>query len=294
KEEKIVMTLGAQAPAPTKVPEPLSDPLAPQMVDDAAYGMTEEVPMPQLIDAENDTIFLQQPIAEEEMPKEEKEPPVHMQLKIKEDENAEFENEKKELDAKKQALNDKFEQLRQNIIGKTTGQASQQNTFPQSAAPGSYPVRPSNIYSEPKKEVSTSKTEDANQAPVAKMNEEESFNMQMVIKNEVSQADEQKPKQTQLNTPPAEDPAPQDKAEDEKRKAAERLQKLRNLSFNINHADPNNEFEAVPAYIRRNMELHNSNSNVENFYSNYSVQPGDNNQAQISTINTFLDGKKPD
>ncbi len=294
KEEKIVMTLGAQAPAPTKVPEPVSDPLAPQMVDDAAYGMTEEVPMPQLIDAENDTIFLQQPIAEEEMPKEEKEPPVHMQLKIKEDENAEFENEKKELDAKKQALNDKFEQLRQNIIGKTTGQASQQNTFPQSAAPGSYPVRPSNIYSEPKKEVSTSKTEDSNQAPVAKMNEEESFNMQMVIKNEVSQADEQKPKQTQLNTPPAEDPAPQDKAEDEKRKAAERLQKLRNLSFNINHADPNNEFEAVPAYIRRNMELHNSNSNVENFYSNYSVQPGDNNQAQISTINTFLDGKKPD
>ena len=294
KEEKIVMTLGAQAQAPTKVPEPVSDPLAPQMVDDAAYGMTEEVPMPQLIDAENDTIFLQQPIAEEEMPKEEKEPPVHMQLKIKEDENAEFENEKKELDAKKQALNDKFEQLRQNIIGKTTGQASQQNTFPQSAAPGSYPVRPSNIYSEPKKEVSTSKTEDSNQAPVAKMNEEESFNMQMVIKNEVSQADEQKPKQTQLNTPPAEDPAPQDKAEDEKRKAAERLQKLRNLSFNINHADPNNEFEAVPAYIRRNMELHNSNSNVENFYSNYSVQPGDNNQAQISTINTFLDGKKPD
>ena len=294
KEEKIVMTLGAQAQAPTKVPEPVSDPLAPQMVDDAAYGMTEEVPMPQLIDAENDTIFLQQPIAEEEMPKEEKEPPVHMQLKIKEDENAEFENEKKELDAKKQALNDKFEQLRQNIIGKTTGQASQQNTFPQSAAPGSYPVRPSNIYSEPKKEVSTSKTEDSNQAPVAKMNEEESFNMQMVIKNEVSQADEQKPKQTKRNTPPTEDPAPQDKAEDEKRKAAERLQKLRNLSFNINHADPNNEFEAVPAYIRRNMELHNSNSNVENFYSNYSVQPGDNNQAQISTINTFLDGKKPD
>jgi cell division protein FtsZ len=61
----------------------------------------------------------------------------------------------------------------------------------------------------------------------------------------------------------------QDVAEDQKRRAAERLQKLRNLSFNINAADPNNEFESVPAYIRRNMELYNNPSTVENFYSNY-------------------------
>jgi cell division protein FtsZ len=51
----------------------------------------------------------------------------------------------------------------------------------------------------------------------------------------------------------------------------------------------------VPAYIRRNMELYgNSFSAIENFYSNYEVKKDDNNQAQISTINTFLDGKKPD
>jgi len=298
KEEKIVMTLGGEKAAPKQAPAPVADPLAPKMVDEASFNLHSEVPMPQMEDAESDMLMLHQPMLEEEMPreeKEEKEAPVHLQLKIKEDANTEFEKEKQELDAKKQALNDKFEQLRQNIIGKTSGQNPQQNTFPKSAATGSYPVRPSNIYSEPKKEVSTSKTEDPAPVPSAKLNEEETFNMQMVIKNEAPTAEGHKPKQTPLTTtPPAEESHGGNSAEDEKRKAAERLQKLRNLSFNINHADPNNEFEAVPAYIRRNMELHNSNANVENFYSNYSVQPGDNNQAQISTINTFLDGKKPD
>ena len=85
-----------------------------------------------------------------------------------------------------------------------------------------------------------------------------------------------------------------DETEEQKRRAAERLHKLRNLSFNVNAADPNNEFETVPAYIRRNMELYNHNSQVESFYSNYEVKSDKNNQAQISTINTFLDGKKPD
>jgi cell division protein FtsZ len=87
----------------------------------------------------------------------------------------------------------------------------------------------------------------------------------------------------------------QDEAEDQKRKAAERLHKLRNLSFNINAADPNNEFESVPAYIRRNLEVHNTAlTSIEKFYSNYTVKSDDNNQGQISTINTFLEGKKPD
>ena len=91
-----------------------------------------------------------------------------------------------------------------------------------------------------------------------------------------------------------EDPALQDETEEQKRRAVERLQKLRNLSFNVNAADPNNEFETVPAYIRRNMELYNNTSAAENFYSNYEVKTDDNNQSHISTINTFLDGKKPD
>jgi cell division protein FtsZ len=93
---------------------------------------------------------------------------------------------------------------------------------------------------------------------------------------------------------PVEEPAAQDDADDLKRRAAERINKLRNLSFNVNAADPNNEFETVPAYIRRNLELYNTISNVENFYSNYEVKTDENNNTEISTINTFLDGKRPD
>ena len=70
--------------------------------------------------------------------------------------------------------------------------------------------------------------------------------------------------------------------------------KLRNLSFNINAADPNNEFETVPAYLRRNVEQHNQIANIESFYSNYTVKSDESNQAEISTINSFLDSKKPD
>ena len=91
-----------------------------------------------------------------------------------------------------------------------------------------------------------------------------------------------------------EEPALQDETEELRRRANDRIAKLRNLSFNINAADPNNEFEAVPAYLRRNMELHNSIADVESFYSKYTVKSDENNQAEISTINTFLDGKKPD
>ena len=86
-----------------------------------------------------------------------------------------------------------------------------------------------------------------------------------------------------------------DEVEEQKRRAAERIQKLRNLSYNMNTADNNQEFDAVPAYVRRNMELFgNTLSSVENFYSKYTVGKDENDQAQISTINTFLDGKKPD
>ncbi len=86
-----------------------------------------------------------------------------------------------------------------------------------------------------------------------------------------------------------------DETEEQRKRAAERLQKLRSLSFNMNAADPNNEFETVPAYIRRNMELFgNTLTSVENFYSKYTVGKDENDNTNISSINTFLDGKKPD
>ena len=91
-----------------------------------------------------------------------------------------------------------------------------------------------------------------------------------------------------------EEPSIPDETEELRRRAMDRIAKLRNLSFNINAADPNNEFESVPAYLRRNMELHNSIADVESFYSNYMVKSDDNNLIEPGSINSFLDGKKPD
>ena len=173
------------------------------------------------------------------------------------------------------------------------------STTPVSAASGGYLARPSNIYAESKAEVSTSTPsaeEPVSQTVTTHESKEDLCNMQMVMRDDIPAADASLAHQAQ---PPlsadAEEPPMVDEAEEQKRKAAERLHKLRNLSFNFNSADPNNEFENVPAYIRRNMELYgNSYSAVENFYSHYEVKKDDNDQAQISTINTFLDGKKPD
>lgn len=82
--------------------------------------------------------------------------------------------------------------------------------------------------------------------------------------------------------------------EEQKRKQAERVAKLRSISFNVKGIDNTTELENVPAYIRRNIDLDNGSGSAENFYSNYTVTDSHNNQAEINTINTFLDGKKPD
>ena len=121
---------------------------------------------------------------------------------------------------------------------------------------------------------------------------EEEPTMQLVMREESSFNSNQN---TSKRHPSSLD-MPMDDAEEQRRKVAERIQKLRNLSFNINSAsDPNNEFDAVPAYVRRNLDLFgNTMASVENYYSKYTVEKDEHNQTQISTINTFLDGKKPD
>jgi cell division protein FtsZ len=161
--------------------------------------------------------------------------------------------------------------------------------------------KPSNIYAEPDYVKPLSETPKETQ-PAAKpiFEEEPVFEMKLVVKDELPEAADEAPRfQAQpadQQTMSSEEPAMQDSEDDQKRRAAERIQKLRNLSFNINAADPNNEFDAVPAYVRRNMELFgNTLTSAENFYSKYTVSKDENsNQTNISSINTFLDGKKPD
>jgi cell division protein FtsZ len=186
------------------------------------------------------------------------------------------------------------------ILNAAPADSIQNSNTPLPAAAGGYLARPSNIYAEPKSEAHASiisAEEPVLPRSFASKEQDDLLDLQMQIveRDDIPAADVPLAHQAQTPlTTEVEDPALRDETEEQQRRAAERLHKLRNLSFNVNAADPNNEFETVPAYIRRNMELYNGNSGVENFYSNYEVKSDQNNQAQISTINTFLDGKKPD
>ena len=121
------------------------------------------------------------------------------------------------------------------------------------------------------------------------MDVEEEPTMQLVMREESSLTAQNRPQHSSFDIS-------MDNSEEQRRKVAERIQKLRNLSFNINNgSDPGVEFDAVPAYVRRNLDLFgNTMASVENYYSKYTVEQDENNQTQISTINSFLDGKKPD
>ena len=117
--------------------------------------------------------------------------------------------------------------------------------------------------------------------------EEETMEFELVMKEDVTPT---KPTPAAVFNLPA-----NDEEEEQKRRAEERISKLRNLSFNMNTADTSGEYESVPAYVRRNLEqFGNRFTSAEDFYSKVSVKKDEHNKTQISTINTFLDGKKPD
>jgi len=85
--------------------------------------------------------------------------------------------------------------------------------------------------------------------------------------------------------------------EEQKRALEERAERLRKMSFNIKGTESVDDMENVPAYVRRKIDIDNGTASADKFYSGYSVGVNDNqnnNQASIQTINTFLDGKKPD
>jgi cell division protein FtsZ len=189
-------------------------------------------------------------------------------------------------------LNEKAEGLNQSKENKSDKDAS---TAPTS---GGYLAKPTQIYAE-ERPVSKSEIPDKpNHMAISRQEDEPAEEMHLVVKNSndaVKESQEEKVRQTMpIMMSDVEEPPMVDETEELKRRAMDRIAKLRNLSFNVNAADPNNEFESVPAYLRRNLELQNSIADIESFYSNYTVKSDNNNKAEISTINTFLDGEKPD
>ena len=179
-------------------------------------------------------------------------------------------------------------------------QKKQKHNKDASTAPtsGGYLAKPKQIYAEEKPKPESETPDKLTPLPIFKQEDEPVEELQLVVKNSNDAVEETQEKKVHQTMPimmsDVEEPPMVDETEELKRRAMDRIAKLRNLSFNVNAADPNNEFESVPAYLRRNMELHNSIADVESFYSNYTVKSDENNKVEISTINTFLDGEKPD
>ena len=83
--------------------------------------------------------------------------------------------------------------------------------------------------------------------------------------------------------------------EEQKKALEERAERLRRMSFNFQGNEHVNEIEAVPAYMRRKVNLDETVNSADSYLSGYSVdEEKEKGRGNISTINTFLDGKKPD
>lgn len=303
KEEKIVMTLSMPAAEEKKVvsqqPMLFEEPKAnepagterketPAMVEEPKVATKEELPetlAPQLVEVPP------APTVVHFMPVTEEEPEVLPAPEIKEFEPVHFELKP----ADESTINTKVAEQPATPTVSDTNKTEEPSVKVNS---GGYLARPATIYAEEKTEEVKSNAQDPVEPQPFKLHivnqeDETPVDMQLVIKSNPQAAEEPMARQT-IHLSSSEGLPIQDEAEEQRKKAAERLQKLRNLSFNINAADPNSEFDNVPAYLRRNMELYNTINTVENFYSNYTVKTDENNKTEISTVNTFLDGKKPD
>ena len=180
----------------------------------------------------------------------------------------------------------------ENNTPETTTTDTENNS---SLSSGGYLAKPVQIYAEETPEVSATHE---NEWPItSEVKEDEPLiQMELVIKEEPKATEETtEQSDSPIMNAPVEEPALQDESEEAlRRRAAERIARLRNLSFNTNTSDPSTEFETVPAYLRRNVDLTNQIADIESFYSSYTVKAKEENQSEISTLNTFLEGKKPD
>lgn len=267
-EEKIVLHLGMNAVEEKKVyaqpalPLEDKDPYAPTMVEVTNTAPAVIQPSQQYYQGQQ--VSMPQPLqTDEEVQRYELKPEVNEQV------NAQ--------------LNQPQPQPNNNSSAAGTG--------------NSFLSRPSNIYADTRAGEAPSTDINKAEPSPAPVREQPELEMKLVIKDEAPEMPVALKAAVPVVGPlPSSEEAPMpDEAEDQKRRAQERIQKLRNLSFNMNSADSGNDFDSVPAYIRRNMELFgNTLTSVENFYSKYTVKPDENDKGQISSINTFLEGKKPD
>jgi cell division protein FtsZ len=292
-QEKIVMVLETEVPkavvtAPVQeVTAPVPAPVAEAQQDLMAPSMQERMPLEDMLTVFSKPEFTSSPVHVYE---EEKESVVlQFELSTEITQEVKVEEPVEEVHVPKTVI----EELTTFQVNEKTEEQAPITTM-------SFLSKPANIYAEPEMPVQqapapvpVAEVPQPQPQPIARVEEAE-MDMELHI------VEKEQPAPVTPVVHPAMQAAFQDDCfdenEEQKKRAAERIQKLRNLSFNMNNsADANNEFDAVPAYVRRNMELFgNTLTSVENFYSKYTVGKDENDQTQISTINTFLDGKKPD
>ncbi|MGN6617061.1 MAG: cell division protein FtsZ [Ilyomonas sp.] len=303
KEEKIVMTLGVEGEEKkmyNQQPLPFEDkdPFAPKLVEQneqpssSAKPVYEEAKVPETpMPVEEDKMILHFELAPEiTEPKQPEQPKKEEML----NEQSPFQYFEKPVDAQPKVTVGGFLNKPSNIYAEPT--QSKPNIVVQQ--PKAQTPPPSNIVTpapqaqpvQMQQPVQQKKEEEQQPKLVVKPDNEEDVQFELVIKEDQSQPAQPIGKQMPVGSFDL-----SDEEEDQKRRAAERIAKLRNLSFNMNTQDANHEFDSVPAYVRRNMELFgNTLTSVENFYSKYTVNKDEKNETNISSLNTFLDGKKPD
>ncbi|WP_026767954.1 cell division protein FtsZ [Asinibacterium sp. OR53] len=287
--EKIMMTLGEDAEAPKAAPQPVQQVLPLEEVDPFAPQMQEvpvQEPVLNIFPTVVETVQPVTPVREEE-----KETMV-LQFEL----NPEITDEVKVPDTVQEEVHVPRKVIADEMLQfKVTEHPAQPAAAATEPAAVSYLSKPSNIYAseEPVAQAPAPKPQPQPQPQPQVQQQPQPVQEELPMEMQLVEREEKKAPQAQPQ-PVIDDVL--DDVEEQKRRAAERIHKLRNLSYNMNSAaDANNEFDTVPAYVRRNMELFgNTLTSVENFYSKYTVSKDENNQAQISTINTFLDGKKPD
>lgn len=129
-------------------------------------------------------------------------------------------------------------------------------------------------------------------APEAERKNDE---IQLIIRNESSLASHQEEERVKIGgrylTP--DEMEERRRFEQQKREFDERVNKLRNQSFSSFSSNSHHEIENIPAYQRQGMELDYSKASSQSHLSNYSVNK-DNKEEPINSMNTFLDGEKPD
>ncbi|MCD4731808.1 MAG: cell division protein FtsZ [Bacteroidales bacterium] len=76
--------------------------------------------------------------------------------------------------------------------------------------------------------------------------------------------------------------------EEIEKKSKERIKKLKDLSVKLRTPNEIEELEGTPAYIRRNVELHDVSHSSETIVSKYTLGETDDNSPEIKSNNSFL------